>query len=239
MGRDLTDSNGRIMGDPGLSLVDGYFSYDEQPVHSVTLGAFSIMSNTVSQSDFARSGLIGDVSDVSHSTSVAFAEWYTQQQKDTSYLYRLALPTEQEWEYVRKLGIPTVIFGPREHILDWHNVYPDPPLQSSAISSYAGPTTGILKVVRDGSNKSTTTRYSVPVGATHEAFGSRVPSTTFRLVEARATSGGTNDNANVPPHSHPSFSQIGIIPVGLVTATEARRKLAVPVRPPLMWMYRN
>ena len=106
--------------------------------------------------DVRRSGLSGDVRDVSHSTAVAFAAWYTKQQQSkqqqskqqqhqqqqpdagaddasgargaggTAFVYRL--PTEQEWEYARKLYLnrsdPSVRFGPREHVLDWHGVYP-------------------------------------------------------------------------------------------------------------------
>jgi hypothetical protein len=217
------------MDDPNLSLADGFLSYDEQPSHSVTLAAFSMMSNTLSQEGFAESGIPGDVSDVSHTTALAFAAWYTKQQQD-GYTYRL--PTEQEWEYVRKLKLATaedvdsISFSQREHITDWHNVYPDPPLVSSAASpsSYTGPANGILKVVRDGSSASPTTRYALPAGATHAAIGFPVTATTFRLVKVRKAAAGAETSeagaqTREASYSPGSFSQVGIIPTGVVSAT--------------------
>jgi hypothetical protein len=213
------------MDDPNLAMEDGFLSYDEQPSHSVHLGPFSIMSDTLSEHDFSQSGLIGPVGDVSHSTAQAFAEWYTEQQHDGAYVYRL--PTEQEWEYVRKMKlakveqIKSISFGQREHIMDWHGVYPNPPSPSSEASpsSYAGPSTGILKVVRDGSGKSPTTRHSLPPNATHAAFGPVVPPTTFRLVRAKRPAEGAATNSH--SHSTGSLSQVGIIPNGVVSVVKA------------------
>ena len=76
MGRDCNATGGRIMDDPNLTLADGYLSYDEQPSHLVTLGAFNIMSNTVSQEDFARypNATILDIIMVTSAQFVLFSE---------------------------------------------------------------------------------------------------------------------------------------------------------------------
>jgi hypothetical protein len=171
---------------------------------------------------------------------VGFAQWYTKKQQD-SFVYRL--PTEQEWEYARKLGLSTIFFGPREHVSDWHNVYPNPSEASSLASpsTYAGPANGILRVVRDGAS-GPTTRHSVCPDATHVDFGDGVPATTFRLVKV-ATGGGatgsatatasaiataagasadaTSSASSTPHYSPGSFTQLGIIPDGLVSVTAA------------------
>jgi hypothetical protein len=220
------------MDDPNLALEDGYLSYDEQPAHSVYLGSFSIMSNTLSEHDFSQSGLIGPVNDVSHSTAQAFAEWYTEQQHDSEYVYRL--PTEQEWEYARKMT--SISFGQREHIVDWHGVYPNPPSPSdeASPSSYAGPSTGILKVVRDGSSRSPTTRHSLPLNATNAAYGPVVPPTTFRLVRAKRSAAGVATSNH--SHSTGSLSQVGIIPDGVVSVGTTNvdiSKLGPPETEPL------
>jgi len=127
------------MDDPDLELKANFLSYDEQPPQLVRLGAFGMMAETVSQVDWAKSGLPGSPGDVSHAQATAYAAWYTTAHKDGS-VYRL--PTEQEWEYVRGLDNQTAFrFGPREHMRDWHGVYPNPPISAA----YAGPSVGILK----------------------------------------------------------------------------------------------
>ena len=140
MGRSCGPACGqRIMDDPNLTLEANYLSYDEQPLHRVRVDAFSMMSRTVSEEDWAKSGLSGNPSDVSHAQAVAFAAWYTSAQNN-GVTYRL--PTEQEWEYVRGLANQTAFhFGPREHMHDWHGVYPNPPTSAPC----AGPSVGILK----------------------------------------------------------------------------------------------
>lgn len=140
MGRSCTPACGhRIMDDPNLTLEADYLSYDEQPPHRVSINSFSMMTQTVSEEDWAKSGLSGNPGDSSHAQAIAFAAWYTSAQDDGA-TYRL--PTEQEWEYVRRLANQTTfIFGPREHMHDWHGVYPNPPTSAP----YGGPSVGILK----------------------------------------------------------------------------------------------
>lgn len=108
-------------------------------------------------------------------------------------------------------------FGPREHVFDWHGVYPNPPDPSGSVT--AGPASGILKVVRDGSSAAKiTTRYSVAPGATAKssalASNTRqgIPPTTFRLVRVSKTDA-------VPPSVGSSpLPQVGIVP-GIATST--------------------
>ena len=59
------------MDDPNLTLEPNYLSYDEQPPHRVDLGAFSMMAETVSAADWAKSGMSGSPEDVSHSQVVS------------------------------------------------------------------------------------------------------------------------------------------------------------------------
>ena len=157
MGRACPDcAAGAVMDDPKLQLTDGFLSYDEMPPRTLNLQPFDIMAETASESDFAKAGLGGSVADASHETAAAYAAWRSAQ--DPTHSYRL--PTEAEWEAARRCaaGEGTKVcasstakalrFGPREHVLDWHGVYPNPPDPAGA--PLAGPAAGILKVVRDG-----------------------------------------------------------------------------------------
>jgi hypothetical protein len=108
-------------------------------------------------------------------------------------------------------------FGPREHVFDWHGVVPNPPSPSGAVT--AGPASGILKVVRDGSSAAkVTTRYSVPPGATanSSALASNarqgIPPTTFRLVRV------PRSDVVPPAVSSSPLPQVGIVP-GTATTT--------------------
>ena len=162
MGRACPDcAAGAVMDDPKLQLTDGFLSYDEMPVQTLALPPFTIMSETVSASDFAKAGLGGSVADVSHETAAAYAAWRSAQ--DPAHSYRL--PTAAEWEAARRCQqaagegakictsatAKALRFGLREHVLDWHGVYPNPPDPAGA--PLAGPAAGILKVVRDGKSQ--------------------------------------------------------------------------------------
>ena len=210
MGRPCADCDGMRMDDPKMDMKPGYLSYDEQPPHPVSLAALHIMKQTISQADFARSGLPGTADDVSHEVACAFALWYTVQQGDGA-VYRL--PTEAEWEYLRggtnsssSSSSSVLEFGRREHVFDWHGVYPDPPLPPAA-ATVAGPATGILKVIRDGSSASATTRYSQSIDASFRSAGT--PPATFRLVKMAAA-------AQPPAVGNPPLPQVGILPSGEV-----------------------
>ena len=212
MGRPCADCDGMRMDDPKMDMKPGYLSYDEQPPHPVSLPALHIMKQTISQADFALSGLPGTADDVSHEVACSFARWYTVHQSDGA-VYRL--PTEAEWEFLRggnssssssSSSSSVLEFGPREHIFDWHGVYPDPPLPPAA--TVAGPSTGILKVIRDGTSASATTRYSQSIDASFRSAGT--PPATFRLVKMAAA-------AQSPAVGNPPLPQVGILPSGKVT----------------------
>lgn len=87
---------------------------------------------------------------------------------------------------------------------------------------------GLMKVVRNGTSASPTTRYSVTVGGTHAAFGDVHKPCGFRLVKevvapASKTAGPSNNHgaAEMSPAPPPPLSQIGIVPTGIVTVTTA------------------
>jgi hypothetical protein len=108
-------------------------------------------------------------------------------------------------------------FGPREHVFDWHGVVPNPPSPSG--SETAGPATGILKVVRDGSSAAkVTTRYSVSPGVTanSSALASNtregIPPATFRLVRL------PKSGVVAPAVSSSPLPQVGIVPGTATTA---------------------
>lgn len=109
-------------------------------------------------------------------------------------------------------------FGPREHIFDWHGVYPNPPDPSGFET--AGPGSGVLKVVRDGSSVAkVTTRYSIApsASANSSALASNtrqgLPPTTFRLVRVPKA------NMRPPAVSSSPLPQVGIVPGTATTAS--------------------
>ena len=201
MGRACPNCGERRMDDPAMKLEPGFLSYDEQPPHKAVIAAQLVMKQTLSEADFAKSGLPGTPADVSHETAVAFARWYTAQQDDGA-TYRL--PTEAEWEYLANGGSAAsgVTMIGREHCYDWHGVYSDPP----SAANLAGPSTGILKAVRDGSSPAHTTRFSTPPDATNALHG--YPATSFRLMKVAAAEAA-------PKLGPPPLPQVGILSNGL------------------------
>ena len=212
-----------------------FHSYDEQPPRSLTLGPLSMMTQTVSAADYAKSGLPGKVEDISHEAACAFAEWYTAQQAGGE-IY--TLPTEAEWERARKSAGSKLEFSAREHVLDWHGVYPNPTTPLATVTN--GPASGILKVVRDGRGLDVrdggTARYAVAPAATAASsilanggpatFG--IPPTTFRLVKR---------TSKTPlAYTNPPLSQVGILPDGTATTASGDinvAKLGPPASQPL------
>eukprot|EP01049_Picozoa_sp_SAG25_P007695 SAG25_NODE_644_length_6218_cov_5.273901_4_plen_454_part_00 len=201
MGRACPGCGSRRMDDPALALEPGYLSYDEQPPHKIAMRGFEMMKQTVSDHEFAESGLPGSAADVSHRVATEFAAWYTQRQHDGCE-YRL--PTEAEWEYARGHSSASLEFGPREHIFDWHGVYNDPPRAQPA----AGPATGMLKVVRDGASASPTTRFAQSVDATSERG---IAPATFRLVKVSQKWPGMGAQ---PARGPPPLPQVGVLSDG-------------------------
>ena len=179
----------------------GWLSYDEQPAHPVSIDAFAMMAAPVSQSDFAKSGLPGSADNVSHATAVLYAEFFGKLPPNAAAGGAFRLPLEAEWEHVKKAGLPGFHFTGLEHVFDWHGVY-----DAERGASTAGPSTGVLKVVRDGASAVPTTRYTVAV-----AGGHNYPAVGFRLVRVAVPW--------APRFAPPSLSQIAVVPTGKVVVT--------------------
>ncbi len=124
-----------------LRIVDtNSLDYDEQSAHSVTLTApFYVLTGRVTQAQFALAGLGAAPVDgrVSWDRGAAFCAWLSQQDGLT---YRL--PTEAEWEYVRRTPGSVGDFG-SEWVADWHGSY-----RNLSLTNPAGPAAGVLKVIR-------------------------------------------------------------------------------------------
>jgi hypothetical protein len=124
-----------------LRIVDtNALDYDEQPAHSVTLTApFYVLTARVSKAQFDLAGLGTAPADgrVSWDRASAFCAWLSQQEGLT---YRL--PTEAEWEYVRRNPGTVGDFG-SEWVADWHGSY-----RNLSLTNPAGPAAGVLKVIR-------------------------------------------------------------------------------------------
>ena len=131
-----------------LRIVDitGGPDWDEQPAHSVTLTApFYVLTGRVTKAQFDQAGLGAADNDghVSWDRAAAFCAWLSQRDGLT---YRL--PTEAEWEYVRR-NPGTVTDFPGEWVNDWHGPY-----RNVSLTNPAGPMAGVTKVARsDATNR--------------------------------------------------------------------------------------
>ena len=124
----------------------GPLDWDEQPAHPVILTTpFYLLTVRVSKAQFDQAGLGAAPADgrVSWDRAAAFCAWLSQQEGRT---YRL--PTEAEWEYVRRNpGDVTDFEG--EWVSDWHGAY-----RNVSLTDPAGPLTGMMKVIRaDATNR--------------------------------------------------------------------------------------
>jgi hypothetical protein len=119
---------------------------DEQPAHPVVLTTpFYVMTVRVSKAQFDQAGLgaADDNCRVSWDRAAAFCAWLSQREGLT---YRL--PTEAEWEYVRR-NPGTVTDFEGEWVSDWHGAY-----RNVSLTDPAGPLTGMMKVIRaDATNR--------------------------------------------------------------------------------------
>ncbi len=120
--------------------------WDEQPAHPVVLTTpFYLLTVRVSKAQFDRAGLGAVPGDgrVSWNRAAAFCAWLSQKEGLT---YRL--PTEAEWEYVRR-NPGTVTDFEGEWVSDWHGAY-----RNVSLTDPAGPLTGMMKVIRaDATNR--------------------------------------------------------------------------------------
>ena len=128
---------------------EGMLEWDEQPAHPVILTApFYLLPVRVSKAQFDQAGLGAAPADgrVSWERAAAFCDWLNQQPGETGMTYRL--PTEAEWEYVRRNpGAVTDFAG--EWVSDWHGAY-----RNACLKDPAGPLTGMMKVIRaDATNR--------------------------------------------------------------------------------------
>ena len=148
--------------------------WDEQPAHTVTLTApFYVLTAGVSKAQFDEAGLGAAPDDgrVSWERAAAFCAWLSRKEGRT---YRL--PTEAEWEYVRRNpGAVTDFRG--EWVSDWHGAY-----RNVSLRDPAGPATGVLKVIRAEPDK----RSSQPPSLDNKAIFRVVLDTapTSRLVHS-------------------------------------------------------
>jgi hypothetical protein len=213
--------SGRVMDDPSANLTDGqpYLSYDEMPPRVVAMPAFAIMAAPVAAEDWARSGLGGDVTDVSHDAAVQYAGWLSAQSPNDGSSYRL--PTEAEWVRARAVAHSVsqhnLHFAGREHVLDWHGVTAHAPA-----SPTGGPVTGMLTVVRDGAPPAVeanarAARYSVPPGVTRTS--SALASTSHAAVVNASTFRLVRVPKGTPPLAFTSapLSQTAVLPAGIAT----------------------
>jgi len=133
---------GQDLGGTGEDGLD----WDEQSAHSVTLTApFYVLTARVTKAQFEQAGLgvADDNCRVSWDRASAFCAWLSQQDGLT---YRL--PTEAEWEYVRR-NPGTVADFVGEWVGDWHGGY-----RNVSLTNPAGPVTGVVKVARrDATNR--------------------------------------------------------------------------------------
>jgi hypothetical protein len=149
--------------------IAGGVDWDEQPEHSVTLTApFYVLTGRVAKAQFdqAGQGAAPDDGRVSWDRAAEFCAWLSRKEGRT---YRL--PTEAEWEYVRRnrgsvvhtnlvwvndaiqlVEIPAtnrVADFNLEWVSDWHGAY-----RNVSLTNPAGPATGVLKVARqDAKNR--------------------------------------------------------------------------------------
>ncbi len=124
----------------------GSLDWDEQPAHPVVLTTpFYVLTVRVSKAQFDQAGLGSVPGDgrVSWNRAAAFCAWLSQKEGLT---YRL--PTEAEWEYVRR-NPGTVTDFEGEWVSDWHGAY-----RNVSLTDPAGPLTGMMKVIRaDATNR--------------------------------------------------------------------------------------
>ena len=135
-----------VMGDPSSEGEAGPRDWDEPPAHPVVLTTpFYVLTGRVANAQFdqAELGAAPDDGRVSWDRAAAFCAWLSQQEGRT---YRL--PTEAEWEYVRRNpGDVTDFEG--EWVSDWHGAY-----RNVSLTDPAGPLTGMMKVIRaDATNR--------------------------------------------------------------------------------------
>ena len=177
---------------PGHNVKYGGPHWDEAPVHEVSVTQpFRIASREVTCAEFARfrSGhreLMerfgaawrpdAPATMVTWNDAVAYCEWLSVKEGQT-----FRLPTEAEWEYAARNGLPGAANGIGEWCLDWWAPY-----ASGAVTHPLGPENGIVRVIRGAgkppSDKRVTNRSgSVP--------GDRRVDLGFRVVLAALSDG--------------------------------------------------
>ncbi|HSU57641.1 MAG TPA: hypothetical protein VLT36_26600 [Candidatus Dormibacteraeota bacterium] len=187
----------------------GTFDMDHSGFRVTLSQPFYIMDRSVLDADLPDA-LKSSPKDSTWHEASQFCAWLSRADGRN---YRL--PTEAEWEWARQ-QLEGTSFEQREWMADWYRT-----LTPDLARDPAGPSTGLTKVIRSGTN-----RLSLPPEAKSSPWG--LPKTSFRIVISEAT------GKFVPP----PFSQVAIkqTPVSKLSGRDVaapyfNARFALPIPP--------